>query len=341
MTVAFSPAVNKADFRLEEVRSVLDGISIQGSDLSLVRSALVRNIRVIDDDVYVRLFHGSDQSHLVDRTRTALSSLDWIKRIVVDTRTIPGVKRTITIGSGKGGVGKTSVTAGLASKLRDQGFRVGILDADVYGPNISTVFGADSLSVETKDIDGITKFIPPVLDGIRVMSVGMLAEDGQSLAWRGPILTRLLKQFLFDVAWGDLDFLLIDLPPGTGDAQITLLQECPLSGILLVGVPGLSSSADLRRTIAMYAQFDLPILGYVENFSAVNCPNCGHSFDFLLDQVPVGCDHLNEIEPTVRLSIEPDLLTNRRTQSKIVTLDRIHPESFDALFMTCYSLLLK
>lgn len=339
MTVAFSPAVNKADLRLEQVRSVLDGIQVHGSDSSLVGSALVRNIRVIDDDVYVRLFHGSDQSHLVDRTRTVLSSLGWTKRVVVDTRTIPGVKRTIAIGSGKGGVGKTSVTAGLASKLRDQGFRVGILDADVYGPNISTVFGADSLEVETQDIDGVTKFIPPVLDGIRVMSVGMLAEDGQSLAWRGPILTRLLKQFLFDVSWGELDFLLIDLPPGTGDAQITLLQECPLAGVLLVGVPGLSSSADLRRTIAMYGQFDLPILGYVENFSSVHCPNCGHSFDFLLDQVPVGFDHHNDIEPTVRLSIEPNLLTKRGAQATTMTLDRIHPESFDALFMRCFSLL--
>ena len=263
----------------------------------------------------------------------------WTKRVVVDTRTIPGVKRTIAVGSGKGGVGKTSVTAGLASKLRDQGFRVGILDADVYGPNISTVFGADSLAVETQDIDGVTKFIPPVLDGIRVMSVGMLAEDGQSLAWRGPILTRLLKQFLFDVAWGDLDFLLIDLPPGTGDAQITLLQECPLAGVLLVGVPGLSSCADLRRTIAMYGQFDLPILGYVENFSSVHCPNCGHSFDFLLDQVPVGCDHQDDIQPTARLSIEPNLLTQRGAQEKPITLDRIHPKSFDALFMRCFSLL--
>lgn len=339
MTVAPSLAVNDIDLRLEEVRSVLDDIPIPGSQLSLVGSALVRNIRVIDDDVYVRLFHGSDQNHLIDATRTALSSLAWTKRVVVDTRTIPGVKRTIAVGSGKGGVGKTSVTAGLASKLRDQGFRVGILDADVYGPNISTVFGADSLAVETQDIDGVTKFIPPVLDGIRVMSVGMLAEDGQSLAWRGPILTRLLKQFLFDVAWGDLDFLLIDLPPGTGDAQITLLQECPLAGVLLVGVPGLSSCADLRRTIAMYGQFDLPILGYVENFSSVHCPNCGHSFDFLLDQVPVGCDRHNDIQPTARLSIEPNLLSQRGAQAKTITLDRIHPESFDALFMRCFSLL--
>ena len=139
--------MNDIDLRLEEVRSVLCDIPIPGSQLSLLGSALVRNIRVIDDDVYVRLFHGSDQSHLIDATRTALSSLAWTKRVVVDTRTILGVRRTFAVGSGKGGVGKTSVTAGLASKLRDQGFRVGFLDADVYGPNISTVFGADSLAV--------------------------------------------------------------------------------------------------------------------------------------------------------------------------------------------------
>ena len=252
---------------------------------------------------------------------------------------IKGAKYILMVSSAKGGVGKSTFSINLAFALKNLKKKIGILDADVYGPNISTVFGADSLAVETQDIDGVTKFIPPMLDGIRVMSVGMLAEDGQSLAWRGPILTRLLKQFLFDVAWGDLDFLLIDLPPGTGDAQITLLQECPLAGVLLVGVPGLSSCADLRRTIAMYGQFDLPILGYVENFSSVHCPNCGHSFDFLLDQIPVGCDHRNDLEPTVRLSIEPDLLTQRGAESKALTLDRIHPESFDALFMTCFSLL--
>ena len=128
-------------------------------------------------------------------------------------------------------------------------------------------------------------------------------------------------------------------PPRRGDAQIELLQGCRLAGVLLVGVPGLSSSADLRRTIAMYGQFDLPILGYVENFASVHCPNCGHSFNFLLDQMPVGCDHHHEIEPTIRLSIEPELLTNRGTKAKSLTLDLIHPESFDALFMTCFSLL--
>ena len=339
MTAVPSPVVIDADLRLEEVRSVLDAIPVSGLDSSLVKSALVRNLRVIDDDVYVRLFHGSDQSHFVDRVQLALSTLEWTNRVVVDTRTIPRVKRTIAIGSGKGGVGKTSVTAGLALKLRDQGFSVGILDADVYGPNISTVFGADSLTVETQDRDGVTKFIPPVLDGIKVMSVGMLADEGQSLAWRGPILTRLLKQFLFDVAWDDLDFLLIDLPPGTGDAQITLLQECPLAGVLLVGVPGLSSSADLRRTITMYGQFDLPIIAYVENFSSVHCPNCGHSFNFLLDHPPVASTLAHDLEPTVRLSIEPELLTKRGSQVKTLSLDRVHPTSFEALSVICTSLL--
>ena len=269
--------------REANVSHILNSIVLPGSNISLAQASLVRNVRVIENDIYVRLFHGVDQSFLVEAVKSSLSTLSWANRIVVDTRTISGVKRTLAIGSGKGGVGKTSVTVGMALTLRDEGYKVGILDADVYGPNISTALGAETISVETstRDDESVV-FIPPEVDGLKVMSVGMLAEQGQSLAWRGPILTRLLKQFLFDVNWGNLDFLLIDLPPGTGDAQITLLQECPLVAVFLVGIPGMSSQADLTRTIAMYKQFSLPILGYVENFSSVQCPHCGESFDFLL-----------------------------------------------------------
>ena len=340
MTTSAIPFAMDATARLEEIHEILDSIIIQGVRFKLVSQALVRNVKVIGDDVYVRLFHGSDQAVFVDVVQSALDNLDWTNRVVVDIRTITGVRRTIAVGSGKGGVGKTSVTVALASKLKNQGFRVGILDADVYGPNVSTVFGVEELSVETVETEQGDQFIPPLVDGVKVMSVGMLAEQGQSLAWRGPILTRLLKQFLFDVVWGDLDFLLIDLPPGTGDAQITLLQECPLAGVFLVGVPGISSHADLQRTISMYGQFKLPILGYVENFSSVQCPSCGEVFPFLLDQLPVD-DFCSDITPpTTSLSVEPALLTKRsRSVKKLLTLDEIHPRAFQELSEKCSSVL--
>ena len=327
--------------REASVSHILNSIVLPGSNISLAQASLVRNVRVIENDIYVRLFHGVDQSFLVEAVKSSLSTLSWANRIVVDTRTISGVKRTLAIGSGKGGVGKTSVTVGIALTLRDEGYKVGILDADVYGPNISTALGAETISVETstRDDESVV-FIPPEVDGLKVMSVGMLAEQGQSLAWRGPILTRLLKQFLFDVNWGNLDFLLIDLPPGTGDAQITLLQECPLVAVFLVGIPGMSSQADLTRTIAMYKQFSLPILGYVENFSSVQCPHCGESFDFLLDKLPCDVDTAHElnISPLVKLPIVPDLLSQRESALNM-SLNKINPDSFSVLSRKCQALL--
>ena len=327
--------------REANVSHILNSIVLPGSNISLAQASLVRNVRVIENDIYVRLFHGVDQSFLVEAVKSSLSTLSWANRIVVDTRTISGVKRTLAIGSGKGGVGKTSVTVGMALTLRDEGYKVGILDADVYGPNISTALGAETISVETstRDDESVV-FIPPEVDGLKVMSVGMLAEQGQSLAWRGPILTRLLKQFLFDVNWGNLDFLLIDLPPGTGDAQITLLQECPLVAVFLVGIPGMSSQADLTRTIAMYKQFSLPILGYVENFSSVQCPHCGESFDFLLDKLPCDVDTAHElnISPLVKLPIVPGLLSQRESALNM-SLNQINPESFSILSTKCRALL--
>ena len=331
---------NTLDRRMAEVRQCLDSVKLPHSRQSLTEAALIRNIKVIQDDVYVRLFHGSDQLELVDAAKHALSSLTWCHRIVVDPRTIPGVKRTIAIGSGKGGVGKTTVTVGLANSLKTSGYKVGILDADVYGPNVSTVLGADSIEVETTEIDEYVRFMPPTIDDLKVMSVGMLAGTNQSLAWRGPILTRLLKQFLFDVEWGDLDFLLIDLPPGTGDAQITILQECPLAAVILVGIPGRSSQADLARTIAMYRQFNLSVLGYVENFSSVECPHCGQKFQILLDYNSDGMltDDAENLEVLVHIPIQPEILSHNSGRT-ISHLNNICPDHFSKLVNKCEQLI--
>ena len=158
--------------------------------------------------------------------------------------------------------------------------------------------------------------------------------------YKRQILTRLLKQFLFDVDWGNLDFLLIDLPPGTGDAQITLLQECPLVAVFLVGIPGMSSQADLSRTIAMYKQFSLPIVGYVENFSSIQCPHCGESFEFLLDTLSRDLDSTYDlnISPLVKLSIVPGLLS-RGEHALNKSLNNINPKPFSILSKKCQALL--
>ena len=323
--------------RLSDIKNLLSQLTVEGRSVDLVETCQVRNIRVISDDIYVRLFLGSDQIHLKEFVQQSLQTLAWVKRVVVDSRCIAGVKRTIAIGSGKGGVGKTSVTVGLALALKQQGFSVGILDADVYGPNVSTVLCSDDSTVETEEISGAHRFIPVDLDGMKIMSVGMLATPDQSLAWRGPILTRLLNQFMYDVNWGELDFLLIDLPPGTGDAQITILQESPVASVMLVGVPGMSSVADLKRTVSMYRQFGLPILGYVENFSSIRCPNCGSQFSFLLDQLDSHSHLIDDIPLLASLPIDPETLSKK--SKNILTLNEVHPDSFQQIVHQCMALI--
>ena len=339
MVVSTAPT-DLVEIRTQEVRQSLSCLTPIGSDIDIIRMSLIRNIRVIGDDVYVRLFHGSDQGNLLPLVRDQLAAIPWTNRVVVDPKTITGVKRTLAIGSGKGGVGKTSVTLALARTLRSCGYSVGILDADVYGPNISTLLGADDVSVEISDGTEGTLFIPLDIDQLKVMSVGMLASQGQSLAWRGPILTRLLKQFMYDVAWGELDFLLIDLPPGTGDAQITILQESPVASVLLVGVPGLSSDADLQRTVAMYKQFGLPILGFVENFSSMQCPNCGSQLSFLLDQNHQSSYNSedSDLNLLTSLPIHPEVLS-RHSNASVKTLAQIHQSQFMDLARHCIALI--
>ena len=238
--------------RIEDIKSYLSGIEINDCRNDLISSCMVRNIRVVGKYIYLKLFLGSDQLYLENKVKDALKVFDWAEKIYVDVKQISGVKRTIAIGSGKGGVGKSSVTLGLALNLINKGFKVGVLDADVYGPNIPILLGLNEVDVLTNDQDGITKFVPINYKGLQIMSVGMLAKREQGLAWRGPILTRLLNQFLYQVQWEDLDFLLIDLPPGTGDTQITILQDSPTIGMLLVTTSGIASLSDLSRTCLLY-----------------------------------------------------------------------------------------
>lgn len=332
-----SSTVQKDDDRLLEIRSLLSCIDAGASILDLISTCQVRNIRVITDDIYVRLFLGSDQGYITNLVQRSLETLPWSKRVVVDERLIKGVKRTIAVGSGKGGVGKTSVTVALAHALMEQGFTVGILDADVYGPNVATLLCPEDSSVETLDTPEGNRFIPININGLKIMSVGMLASPDQSLAWRGPILTRLLNQFMYDVSWGSLDFLLIDLPPGTGDAQITILQESPVASVLLVGVPGMSSESDLRRTVSLYRKFGLPIMGYVENFSSIHCPNCGATFPFLLDQLDEKTDVFDDLKLLACLPVDPATLSKK---SKSVTLlNQINSQQFENLATQCSKLI--
>ncbi len=187
---------------------------------------------------------------------------------------IPGVKNLIAVGSGKGGVGKTTVAVNLALALGSLGNKVGLLDADVYGPNVPLMLGVRAQP------HAIGERIQPVeRHGMKVMSMGLLNPGDRPLVWRGPMLNSVIQQFLRSVDWGELDYLIVDLPPGTGDVQITLIQTAPLTGAVIVTTPSEVSLEDARKAILMFEQVRVPLLGLVENMSYLMCPHCNERID--------------------------------------------------------------
>ncbi|HEY2328766.1 MAG TPA: Mrp/NBP35 family ATP-binding protein [Verrucomicrobiae bacterium] len=182
---------------------------------------------------------------------------------------VKGVKRIIAVASGKGGVGKSTCSANLACALTHLGTKVGLLDCDIYGPSIPLMMGV----YERPTVNEAERLVPPTAHGVKVMSIGLLVTDDQPVIWRGPMITKTIQQFLLAVEWGDLDFLLVDLPPGTGDAQLSLCQTVPLDGGVIVSTPQEASLGVVRKGIAMFQKVNVPILGIVENMSYFTTPN--------------------------------------------------------------------
>ncbi|NET10420.1 MAG: Mrp/NBP35 family ATP-binding protein [Symploca sp. SIO2B6] len=242
---------------------------------NIVDLGMVRNLRVVDDYVYFRLYHGRHQGVLQEHAQSALGDLSWCKKAYVETCTIPGVHTTLAVSSGKGGVGKSTTAVNLAAALAKTGAKVGLLDADIYGPNVPQMLGLSHADVEVIETEIGQRFKPLDAHGIKVMSVGLLAEPEHPLAWRGPVLHKIITQFIQEVEWGELDYLLIDLPPGTGDAQITIIQESPICGVVMVTTPQQVAVSDVRRSIHMFRQVGVPVLGLVENMSYLICGCCG------------------------------------------------------------------
>lgn len=194
-----------------------------------------------------------------------------------EKRAVPGVKRVIAVASGKGGVGKSTVSVNLAVALQQQGFKVGLLDADCYGPSIPTMLGIGD--DESPKVSDRRKIQPLPKWNLSVMSIGFFVDKDNAVIWRGLMVTKALQQFFFDVEWDDLDYLILDLPPGTGDTQLTMVQNIELHGAIIVSTPQDVALADARKGLAMFRDTHVPIIGIIENMSHFSCPHCGERTD--------------------------------------------------------------
>jgi ATP-binding protein involved in chromosome partitioning len=192
---------------------------------------------------------------------------------------IPGIARIIAVASGKGGVGKSTTAVNLALALSARGWRVGVLDADIYGPSLPRLFGLTGKPQPATGADGGKKMLPLEAYGLKVMSIGFLVAEDTAMIWRGPMVMSALTQMMREVVWGELDCLIVDMPPGTGDAQLTMAQGVPLAGAVIVSTPQDLALLDARRGIAMFQKVAVPVLGIVENMSYFLCPHCGGRSD--------------------------------------------------------------
>jgi ATP-binding protein involved in chromosome partitioning len=220
------------------------------------------------------------RSRIEQEARQAVAALPGVNQVEVRlTSNVPAdgrqrgliqlpIRNAVAIASGKGGVGKTTVAVNLAVALARSGARVGLLDGDIYGPNVPIMMGVDRMPTPENG-----RLIPALAHGVRVMSIGFLVSPGQPLIWRGPMLHSAIRQFISDVDWGELDYLIVDLPPGTGDAQLSLSQSMPLSGGLIVTLPQQVSLDDARRGLEMFRTMDVPVLGVIENMSYLDLPD--------------------------------------------------------------------
>ncbi|MDR3745836.1 MAG: Mrp/NBP35 family ATP-binding protein [Acidobacteriaceae bacterium] len=217
---------------------------------------------------------------------------------------LPGVAHVIAVGSGKGGVGKTTVAVNLAVALGRLGYRVGLIDADIYGPNVPTMLGL----TDQPSVDGVGNIQPLTAHGVKFISVGSISPGDRPMVMRGPMLHQIIRQFLQQVEWGELDFLLIDLPPGTGDIVISLVQMVPLTGAVVVSTPSDVSLQDARKAIEMFRQVKVEVIGMVENMSHFTCPHCQQGIDIFSTggaertASEAGLDFLGalDLSPTIR-----------------------------------------
>ncbi len=275
----------------DDIKNALTAVKYPGYSRDVISFGLVKDVSVANGAVSVTMQLTSPNPGAAQQIKTeserVLKALPGVNHVHVDVRPpaagqpagganpfanqkgVPGVKRVIAIASGKGGVGKSTCSVNIACALANLGAKVGLLDCDIYGPSIPLMMGVH----ERPTVNAEERLVPPSNHGVKVMSIGLLVTDDQPVVWRGPMITKTIQQFLLAVDWGDLDFLLVDLPPGTGDAQLSLCQTVPLDGGVIITTPQEASLGVVRKGIAMFRKVNVPILGIVENMSYFTTPN--------------------------------------------------------------------
>jgi len=271
----------------QELLEALKQVKYPGFSRDIVAFGMVKDIEVGGTGVTVQLASSTDNAETIGQIRQGvIDTLTPLVRVPVAvivqraaTATprqtkpeMPGIQYVVAVASGKGGVGKSTVAVNLALALSAIGQRVGILDADVYGPSIPLMLGLKERPRSTED----KRLIPVMKYDLKVMSMGFLVPDGHAVVWRGPMIDKLLTEFIKNVDWGELDVLVVDLPPGTGDAQLTMVQKTPLSGGVIVTTPQDVALLDVRRGVKMFEEVHVPVLGVIENMSYHICGHCGH-----------------------------------------------------------------
>ncbi|OUT71876.1 MAG: sodium:proton antiporter [Synechococcus sp. TMED19] len=282
---------------VDDARRVLGGLKDAGSGRELLELGWIEQLRLEQNRAVFRLtlpkFAVSQRDRIASEARSALLTLEGIDDVQIELaqpgegapigaaghgqvqpqQPVPGVKQVIAVSSGKGGVGKSTVAVNLACALAASGLRVGLLDADIYGPNAPTMLGVVEQTPEVQGSGDEQRLTPISTSGLVMVSMGLLIGPDQPVIWRGPMLNGIIRQFLYQVEWGERDVLVVDLPPGTGDAQLSLAQAVPMAGVVIVTTPQQVAMQDARRGLAMFQQMGVPIFGVVENMSWFTPPD--------------------------------------------------------------------